>query len=71
MFVWTISDVLTLAIVIALVVLGGAVAIGSAATRAKCKHDGRLIETQACDAICEKCGKNMGFIGKYRPTVKF
>lgn len=31
-----------------------------------CKHDGAIHETQACDAICTKCGKNLGFIGAWR-----
>jgi len=29
----------------------------------RCKHDGGVRETSACDAICRKCGKNLGFIG--------
>ena len=29
-----------------------------------CKHDKGIRETQACDAICKICGKNLGFIGK-------
>ena len=32
----------------------------------KCKHDIGVRETQACDAICMKCGKNLGFIGNWR-----
>lgn len=32
----------------------------------KCPHDGGYGETQACDAICRKCGKNLGFIGNLR-----
>jgi hypothetical protein len=36
----------------------------------KCKHDGRINETQACDAICAKCGKNLGFIGSLRNRGK-
>lgn len=31
-----------------------------------CKHDGGVNETQACDAICRKCLKNLGFIGNYK-----
>lgn len=29
----------------------------------RCNHDGGVNETQACDAICKLCGKNLGFIG--------
>jgi hypothetical protein len=32
----------------------------------RCKHDGDFGETQACDAICHQCGKNLGFIGTVR-----
>lgn len=37
--------------------------------RDRCKHDGRVIETSACHAICTKCGKDLGFIGDYRKTI--
>ncbi|WP_454056835.1 hypothetical protein [Cupriavidus sp. Marseille-Q8015] len=32
----------------------------------RCKHDGSIHETGACDALCMKCGKNLGFIGAFR-----
>lgn len=28
-----------------------------------CKHNGGVSENSSCDAICKKCGKNLGFIG--------
>lgn len=31
----------------------------------RCKHI-RYHETMSCDAICNDCGKNLGFIGKIR-----
>lgn len=34
----------------------------------RCGHDEGVRETMACDAICLKCGKNLGFIGDYRRT---
>nr|DAH73672.1 MAG TPA: zinc-ribbon containing domain protein [Caudoviricetes sp.] len=34
--------------------------------QSRCRHDGRIHETQACEAICTKCGKNLGFIGAWR-----
>jgi hypothetical protein len=30
-----------------------------------CKHE-EVRETMSCDAICIKCGKNLGFIGVWR-----
>lgn len=35
----------------------------------KCKHE-RVYETQACDAICSECNKNLGFIGSWREKHK-
>jgi len=29
-----------------------------------CQHE-KWIENRACDVICTKCGKNLGFIGNY------
>ena len=34
--------------------------------QSRCKHHGGVSETMACDAICNQCGKNLGFIGKWR-----
>lgn len=33
--------------------------------QSRCTHD-RMYETQSCDAICQQCGKNLGFIGTWR-----
>lgn len=38
--------------------------------QAICKHDDGVNETMACDAICRKCGKNLGFIGTWREKHK-
>lgn len=65
-FVWTLSDVLALG-------LGGALALAGILAlavdwyvKAMCKHNAGVTETQACDAICRECGKNLGFIGAWR-----
>jgi hypothetical protein len=34
--------------------------------QSSCKHDGGVNETNACDAICKQCSKNLGFIGDWR-----
>ncbi len=34
--------------------------------QSRCAHDDRVYETQSCDAICQQCGKNLGFIGTWR-----
>jgi hypothetical protein len=38
--------------------------------QSRCKHDAGVSETSACDAICRKCGKNLGFIGTWREKDK-
>lgn len=35
----------------------------------KCQHK-RVMETMACDAVCRECGKNLGFIQKWRDAHK-
>lgn len=69
-FVITIGDVVGLtlsAIVLSIVVI---VMTIRGIKQALCKHDGTVGETQACDAICHKCGKNLGFIGTWRDKQK-
>lgn len=64
-FVWTLSDIFGIA---AAVLIFGVLGIVSSATwwrNVRCKHDGKVNETAACDAICRKCGKNLGFIGSW------
>ena len=66
MFIYTIGDILTvLAIVLAIatIIIVGVIQWYN---ESRCKHDGGYNETQACDAICRQCGKNLGFIGKLR-----
>lgn len=41
-----------------------------ARNQTKCKHDQGVEETRACDAVCRKCGKNLGFIGAWREKQK-
>lgn len=42
----------------------------AAARKSRCRHDGGFGETEACDAICHKCGANLGFIGTWRAKGK-
>ena len=62
MFIYTIVDVFSV-IIISLIVIWE---VTRRITEARCKHDGGVNETSACDAICRKCGKNLGFIGNWR-----
>lgn len=69
-FVWTMADVIGL-VLFAVVVLWGVgvwfvCCVPEWWRQRQCKHDGAIGETQACDAICRQCGKNLGFIGNVR-----
>ena len=37
--------------------------------QARCKHE-KFHETMACDAVCSRCGKNLGFIGTVREAMR-
>jgi hypothetical protein len=51
-----------------LLVIGAAllITLRTVSRQSKCPHNGAVSETQACDAICRQCGKNLGFIGAWR-----
>ena len=69
-FVFTLSDVIGLvAFLLVLLIVIGLTAI-TGFTRLRCKHDKGIIETQSCDAICRKCGKNLGFIGNVAAKLR-
>lgn len=66
MFIWTISDVLSIVFFALIVLMLLAMGIAKSFQQARCRHDGGYTETSACDAICRKCGKNLGFIGSQK-----
>lgn len=66
MFIWTISDVLGLTVLGVIIIVYLYQTLSKIYRYTKCSHDGKLYETQACDAICSKCGKNLGFIGNLK-----
>ena len=66
MFIYTIGDLLTLLIIISTIATAIVVGVIQWYKESRCKHDGGYNETQACDAICRQCGKNLGFIGNWR-----
>lgn len=65
-FVWTLQDVIGLALLAIAGMVLGWLWIADAWRRWRCKHDGSYGETMSCDAICHKCGANLGFIGAWR-----
>jgi Zn finger protein HypA/HybF involved in hydrogenase expression len=66
MFVWTISDMLGLVAVTITFIIWTALLLCKKIRESRCKHNRAVSETQACDAICQDCGKNLGFIGTWR-----
>lgn len=65
-FVWTLKDVLYVAVGGLLIGAWVLISLADRWKQLQCKHDGGVNETRACDAICRKCGKNLGFIGNWR-----
>lgn len=66
----TIADIISLFFLTLFIMFAGALLLRRAIEQSRCKHDGGVNETQACDAICRKCGKNLGFIGTWRENNK-
>jgi hypothetical protein len=66
MFIYTINDILTLVVIVLTITAIIVVGVIQWFKESRCKHDGGYNEKQKCDAICRRCGKNLGFIGKLR-----
>lgn len=66
MFIYTIGDILVLVMIALSIATVTIIGVVQWYKESRCKHDGGYNETQACDAICRQCGKNLGFIGKLR-----
>ncbi len=67
-FVWTLQDVVSIAMLALILVVVALIFLTTFVREMLCKHDAGVNETQACDAICRNCGKNLGFIGAWRKT---
>lgn len=65
-FVITVSDAIGIAFAALIFFLFLGFYLMTAWKQWRCKHDGGIGETQACEAICHKCGKNLGFIDNWR-----
>jgi TRAP-type mannitol/chloroaromatic compound transport system permease small subunit len=66
MFVYTIGDILALVFFLLSIASITIFCLIQWFKQSRCKHDEGVNETRACDAICRKCGKNLGFIGNIR-----
>jgi hypothetical protein len=65
-FVITFGDVFGLVALAVFLLAVGFVYAKQAWKQSRCNHEGGVNETMACAAICKQCGKNLGFIGKWR-----
>lgn len=65
MFVWTINDAIGVALFFLCVIASAIFFCAQALRQRWCKHR-QFFETRACDAVCSRCGKNLGFIGTVR-----
>lgn len=65
-FVVTLQDIIGLGLFAILFVVFGFMFIKTWIKQSLCKHNGSVGENMACEAICRKCGKNLGFIGSYK-----
>ena len=66
MFIWTISDFIGVTIFVFCVLAAAVIYARIWWQQWRCKHNGRINETSACDAICAQCSKNLGFVGAWR-----
>lgn len=64
--IWAMIQVIGIAIPIVIILFVFSFVIGvsikQSIKQARCKHT-YYLETRACDAVCNQCGKNLGFIG--------
>lgn len=65
MFVYTIGDIIDVVILCIITFTFLLFFINRQVKQYLCKHE-NYFETSACDAVCYKCGKNLGFIGNLR-----
>lgn len=65
MFVYTISDIIDVVVLLIIVSVFIVFSVNRLVKQYLCKHE-NYYETMSCDAVCYKCGKNLGFIGNIR-----
>lgn len=61
----TLGDILAIGALVLCVLVWILAAAFRTIKQRRCAHDSGVRETAACDAICRRCGKNLGFIGAW------
>lgn len=69
MFIFTVGDIAAVVIILLIMLYGIFSVIAKSWKEWHCEHNEGVTETSACDAICRKCNKNLGFIGTWRERV--
>ena len=69
MFIITASEVIGFIILVIIGILWSIQRVSHYIEHYGCTHE-QVNETSSCDAICRKCGKNLGFIGTWREQHK-
>jgi len=67
MFIFTIETIVTATLIALIIIFSVGSAIINGFKQGRCPHES-IRETMACDAICNKCNKNLGFIGAWRDS---
>jgi uncharacterized membrane protein YqiK len=65
-FLVTVSDMLCGFVILGFVLSAIVIYFKVQRRQALCKHERGVRETSSCDAICNQCGKNLGFISLWR-----
>ena len=69
MFIYSIETILTVLLIAVIILFYLFAGLRNWFKYRNCEHKS-VNETSACDAICKHCGKNLGFIGKWREKNK-
>lgn len=65
MFIYTAETVIVAILVAVFIIIKICYSVADCFKYRKCQHES-VRETMACDAVCNKCSKNLGFIGTWR-----
>lgn len=62
MIIVTLLEAIFLVLFVIFIIAWTGATVMNSIRQSLCLHDEGVRETRACDAICVKCGKNLGFI---------
>lgn len=65
MFIFSIETIIGAILLTLIIIFKVYFAIKDSWKQSHCQHES-ISESMACDAICNNCSKNLGFIGEWR-----